>query len=90
MQVVLRGPGADEQPGTDFGVRVPLGRQPCDLRFLHGEDVARLHGASAHGLAGRLEFSAGPLGERGGPESAEHVVGGPEVLARFGSPLLAA
>src|SRR5690348_3582769 len=54
-QVVLRGPGADEQLGADLRVGVALGREPGDLRLLHGEDVDRVYGALAHRLAGRLE-----------------------------------
>jgi hypothetical protein len=90
VQVVLRGSGADEQLGADLRVRVALGSQPGDLRLLHGKGVARVHGALAHCLACRLELLAGPFGERRGPEPAEHVVGGPQMLARFRSPLLAA
>ena len=90
MHVVLRGPGADEQLGTDLRVGVALGSEPGDLRLLHGKGLACVHGALADYLAGGLEFPAGPFGECLGPEPAKHVVGGPQVLACFCSPLLAA
>src|SRR5689334_4240012 len=80
VQVVLRGPGADEQLGADLSVGVALGGELGDLRLLHGQGLARVCGSLAHGLACRLELPAGPLGERRGPEPAEHAVGGPQVL----------
>ena len=89
-QVVLHGPRADEQLSADLRVGVAFGSEPGDLRLLHGKGLARVYGALAHGLACRLELPAGPFGERRGPEPAEHVVGGPQVLACFHSPLLAA
>jgi hypothetical protein len=48
---------------------------------------------AAHALqlaGGRLELPAGPFGERCGAEPAEHVVRGPQVLARINSPPVAA
>src|SRR5215470_15179778 len=67
VQVVLRGTGADEQPGADLRVGVALGGEPGDLRLLHGEGIARVHGALADCLTGGLEFPAGPFGEPRGP-----------------------
>jgi hypothetical protein len=67
-----------------------LGSEPGDLCLLHGKDVARVHSSLAHCLACRLELPTGPFGERCGAEPAEHVVGSPQLLARFHAPLLTA
>jgi hypothetical protein len=90
VQVIFRGPEASEQLGTNLRVRVALGSQPGDLRLLHGKDVTRVYGVFGYCLACCLELPAGPLGEGHGPEPAEHVMGGPQVLARFRPPLPAA
>src|SRR4051812_10033298 len=52
VQVVFDGPRADEQLGADLRVRVPVASQPCDLRLLWRQHVARLDVAPARGLAG--------------------------------------
>ena len=49
--------------------------------------VARLDGALAHGLAGRQQLAAGALGERLGPDAAEHLVRGTQLLARVDAPV---
>ena len=68
----------------------PSARQARDLRLLGGEHVARLRAASAHRLAGGQQLAPGALGERLGPDLAEHLVGGAQLLARVDAPVLAA
>src|SRR4051812_8635756 len=88
-QVVLDRARADEQLGADLRVGVPLAGEIGDLRLLGREDVARLARPSAHRLAGRQQLAPGALGEGVGPEVAEHLVGGTEVLARVYPSVLA-
>ena len=64
VQVVLRRPGADEQPSADLGIGEALPRQLRDLRFLRCEHAASVLGASARGLTGGQELATGPFGER--------------------------
>jgi hypothetical protein len=87
VQVVFRGPRADEELGADLEVGVALCRQPGNLRLLRSEDTAGLHAAHPHGLARGLQLPAGPFGECCGPEPAEHVVGGSQMLACVHPPL---
>ena len=71
------------------GFVCPSRGEAGDLRLLRREDVARLVGAPAHRLAGGQQLAAGALGERLGPEAAEHLVGGAQLLARVDAPVLA-
>src|SRR5262245_53782546 len=90
VQVVLRGARADEELGTDLWVGAPLGREPGDHGFLGGEHVGGVDGAFAYGLAGGQQLGAGPLGERMGPDTAQHVVREAQLLSRVHAPVLAA
>ena len=58
------------------GLVCPSRGQPRDLGLLGRQDVARLRGEPARGLAGGEELAAGALGERFGPHAAEALVGG--------------
>src|SRR5437764_442081 len=53
VKVVLDGACADEQPGCDLSVGLPLRREARDLRLLRGELVERVHGSFAGPLTGR-------------------------------------
>ena len=83
--MVLDRPRTDEQLGADLRVGEALAGQLGDLRLLGGEDVARVQGALARGLAGGRELATGTLGEPVGSDAAERVVGGPELLAPPGA-----
>ena len=72
---------ADEQLSSDLSVRGPLCREAGDLRFLRGQVVARLDGAFAGALAGRLELDPRALSERLHAELREQLVGAPQLLA---------
>src|SRR3954452_14060715 len=79
-QVVLHGPGADEQLGADLGVGEAVSCQTGDLAFLRSERLARIHGALACDRPGGQELTVSALGERLGSGTAEHLVRGPEIL----------
>ena len=79
-QVVLDGPGADEQPAPDLGVGRALGGEAGDLRLLGREGVARVDRALPHRLASGQELPASPFGEGGGAHALEHLVGAVEFL----------
>src|SRR4029453_17621683 len=80
-QVILDGPGADEELAADLRVRLPLDCQADDLHFLRRAVGARGNRARAGGLAGRPQLPTRTFGEGAGPHDLEHVVGGPELLA---------
>src|SRR3954447_2818043 len=88
-QVVFDGARADEQLGADLGVGVAVAGQPRDLDLLGRQDVSRVGGDPARGLAGGEQLTAGALGERGGSHLAEAVVRGAQGLARVRAPVLA-
>ena len=80
---------ADEKLCADLGVRAPLGGEPCDLRLLRGEAVARLGAALAHRLAGGHPLTAGAFGEPVHADLRIHAVRNPELLARVHAPAFA-
>ncbi len=88
-QVPLDRARADEKLCADLGVRASLGGEPCDLRLLRGEAVARLGAALAHRLAGGHPFTAGAFGEPVHADLRIHAVRNPELLARVHAPAFA-
>src|SRR5438270_11816311 len=78
-QVVLDGARAEEQPRADLWVRLPIGGQAGDLRFLGRQAVAGVGRALARGLAGGEQLTAGALGEGVGPDAREQLVGGAQL-----------
>ena len=72
----------------DLGIRQPLGRQACDLRFLGCELVPRLDRALADGLAGGQEFAAGAFGESVRAHRLERGVRGLQLGARVDPAML--
>src|SRR5262249_6443262 len=89
-QVPLDGARADVELRADLGIRVPLGRQARDLRLLRSEVSARLVGALACRLAGRLELAARALRERRGAHPIEEHVRRAQVFPGVATPVLAA
>src|SRR5687767_11621417 len=89
-QVVLHRTWADEQLCADLRVGETISRQPGDVRLLGGEHGARVVGAPARGLTCGQELVTGALGKPLGPDVAEHLMGGSELLARVDAPVLAA
>src|SRR5688572_16027094 len=85
-QVPLDRARADEELCADLDVRAALGGEPCDLRLLRGEVVARVGAALAHRLAGRHPLTAGAFGESVHADLCIHAVRNPELLARVASP----
>ena len=83
-------PGGQEQLGADLRVGPSVHREPGDGRFLRGEAGARLDRVPADRLAGRRQLAPGAFGERLGADRGEHLVGGPQLLASVGAPVLAA
>src|SRR5439155_12994186 len=71
VKVVLDGACADEQPGCDLSVGLPLRREARDLRLLRGELVERVHGSFAGPLTGRQQLAFGAAGERLGAHARE-------------------
>src|SRR4029079_8273261 len=61
VQVPFDRSRADEQLGTDLGVRPPLACESGDLRLLCGEDLVHIGCLLAHRLACCLELTAGTL-----------------------------
>src|SRR5687768_16452937 len=82
VQVILDRARADEQLGADLRVGVPVPGQPRDLHLLGRQDVARVRGDPARGLARSLQLAAGTLGEPFGSHAAEALVGEAQELAR--------
>ena len=74
---------------ADLGVRMTLRSEAGDLRLLRGEHVARLDRALAYRLAGGRQLATSALGERLGPDVAEHLVGDTKLLARVEPAVLA-
>src|SRR5262249_14923481 len=73
-QVPLDGAGADEELGTDLGVRQAVTCEARDLLLLRGQLVARLCAPHAHLLAGCCELAACALRECIHADRREHVV----------------
>ena len=89
VQVVLDRSGADEQLGADSGVGEAVAGESGDLSLLGCEDVARVHGTPAGGLAGSQELAFGALRRRLGTNAAEGVVGGSKLLPSVRAAVLA-
>src|SRR4051794_25509399 len=85
-QVPLDGARADEKPCADLDIGAALGGEPCDLRLLRSEVVARVGAALAHRLAGRHPLTAGAFGETIHADLCIHAVRNPELRARVASP----
>ena len=83
-------PGADKELGADLGVRQAVPGQPRDECFLRRELVRGIDGAYAYLLARRDQLPAGAFGKRGHADRGEHVIGGPQLLPRVDSSVLAA
>ena len=81
--------GADEQLCADLGVGEAVSGQPGDVCLLGCEHAARVVGAPPRGLARGQELVTGALGKPLGPDVAEHLVGGSELLTRVDAPVLA-
>src|SRR3954468_730603 len=81
-QVVLHRAGADEQLRADLRVGETIPGEPSDLRLLGCEDVERVDSPSECSLPGSQELAAGALGERLGPEAAEQLVCGAQLITR--------
>jgi hypothetical protein len=81
--------GTDEELGADLRIRQAVPGKPRDECFLGREVVRGLDGALAYLLARGDQLPAGALGERRHADRGEHVVGGPQVLARVEAPVLA-
>jgi hypothetical protein len=58
--VVLDRARADEELGTDLGIRKSVARKPSDLSLLSGQVAAGLDAAFADGLTRREELTPGP------------------------------
>ena len=82
-------PGADEQLDADLRVGVPVTGEPGDLRLLGGEVAGRLGGVLAQGFPGGQQLAPGPLGEPLDTGRGQHLVGGPELIARVHAAALA-
>ena len=81
-EVVLGGARADEQVGSDLGIRQPVPGQPRDLGLLSSQLDSGFDGALAGGLPGGLQFAARSLGERGDAHRGEHVLRGAQFVPR--------
>src|SRR5262249_19154781 len=88
-QVVLHRAGADEQLCADLRVGQTLFGEPSDVCFLGREHGAGVVGPLTRSLTGGQELVAGALGEPLGPDAAEHLVGGSELLTCVDAPVFA-
>ena len=65
---------------------MPAG-QPATPR---GQVVSCLDGAPARGFTGGKQLTGGSIGEPAGADGGEHVMGGPQLITRIDSPVVAA
>src|SRR5215208_3540989 len=88
-QVVLDRAGADEQLCADLRVGETVSGEPSDVCLLGCEHAARVVLALPRRFTRGQELVPGPVGKPFGPDAAEHLVGGSELLARVDAPVLA-
>ena len=88
--MVLDGARADEQPGTDLRVGQAVTGQPCHLGLLSGQRVISPAHSLADCLARGEQLAPGSFGECPGAHRLQHLVGGAQLLARIGPPVLTA
>ncbi len=89
VQVVFDGARADEQPCADLWVGQAVAGKPGDLGLLGCELAAGFGGAFAGSLPGGQQLASGALGESLGAHRDEHLVGGAQLFAGLGAPVLA-
>ena len=90
MQVPLDRARTEEQLGTDLRVGEPVAGEPGDLLLLRREILARLERTLAQLRTGGDQLALGALGERLHPDLGEHLLGGPQPLARLAGTTVAA
>src|SRR3954454_15936020 len=89
-EVPFDGARAEEQLGADLGVSSALSCQPCDVRLLRRQLVARLVAALAHRLAGGQQLTACAFGEPVGAHRREHLVRRAQLRTRIAPAVLTA